>query len=65
MINNNSYELELPPRYNMSPTFNIGDLSPFHIGVANVWLHSLQKEEDDEFMTPHEVKKALSKRIIN
>lgn len=43
-INNNAYELELPPSYNMSHTFNVSDLSPFDIDVANVVAFSLRRE---------------------
>jgi len=33
--NNNAYELDLPPSYNMSHTFNVVDLSHFDVGFKN------------------------------
>jgi hypothetical protein len=41
-INNNAYKLELPPKFGVSPTFNISDLKP--------WIG---EEDDHELsMTP-------------
>ena len=31
-INDNAYKLDLPGEYNISATFNVSDLSPFHVG---------------------------------
>ena len=39
-INNNAYELNLPPSYNISSSFNVCDLSPFGIGFKNSWSNS-------------------------
>jgi len=50
-INNNAYELDLPPRYNISNSFNVCDLSPFDVGFKNLWSNSLQEGEDDEGVT--------------
>ena len=41
-INNNAYELDLPPTYNISNSFNVCNLSPFDIGFKNLWSNSLQ-----------------------
>ena len=50
-INNNAYELDLPPSYNISTSFNVCDLSPFDVGFKNSWSNSLQEGENDEGMT--------------
>jgi len=50
-IDNNAYELDLPPNYNISNSFNVCDLSPFDIGFKNSWSNSLQEGEDDEGLT--------------
>ena len=60
-INNNAYELDLPPSYNISNSFNVCDLSPFDVGFKNSWSNSLQEREDDEGMTTS--LKAPSRRI--
>ena len=52
-INNNAYDIDLTSNYNMSHTFNVGDISPFNIGFTNSWSNSLHEGEDDEFMTHH------------
>ena len=31
-INDNAYKLDLSSKYNISATFNVSDLSPFHVG---------------------------------
>ena len=31
-INDNAFKLDLPGEYNISPTFNVSDLSPFDVG---------------------------------
>jgi len=62
-INNKAYELDFTSSYNMSHTFNVGDLSPFGVGFANLWLNSLQEGEDDESITPHKSIEDLPRSI--
>jgi len=62
-INKNAYELDLPPSYNMSHTFNVGDLSPFDVGFINSLLNSHYGGEDDKSMTHYESLKDLPRRI--
>ena len=50
-INNNAYELDLPPSYNISNSFNVCDLSPFDVRFKNSSSNSLQEGEDDEGVT--------------
>jgi len=50
-INNNAYELDLPSSYYVSNSFNVSDLSPFDIGLKNLWSNSLQEGEDDKDVT--------------
>jgi len=50
-INNNAYELDLPPSYNISNSFNVCDFSPFDVGFKNSWSNFLQEGEDDEGVT--------------
>ncbi|KAL1194506.1 RNA-directed DNA polymerase-like protein [Cardamine amara subsp. amara] len=47
-INNNAYKLELPGELNMSPTFNVSDLSPFHVGETNMGSEPFQEGGNDE-----------------
>ena len=53
-INDNTYKLELPPEFGVSPTFNITDLKPY-LGEEDE-LESrttqFQEGEDDEDITP-------------
>ena len=53
-INDNTYKLELPPEFGVSPTFNIADLKPY-LGEEDE-LESrttpLQEGEDDEDISP-------------
>jgi hypothetical protein len=49
-INDNAYKLELPPKFKVSPSFNISDLRPY-MGEEDEMLSrttSTQEEEDDE-----------------
>jgi len=63
-INNNAYELELPPSYNISNSFNVCDLSPFDVGFKNLWSNSLKEGEDDEGVTNDDTSiKTPSRRI--
>jgi len=62
-MNNNAYELDLPPSYNMSNSFNVCDISPFDVRYKNSWLNSLQEGEDDEELTTQDTMKALPRRI--
>jgi len=63
-INNNAYELDLPPNYNISNSFNVCDLSPFNVGFKNLWSNSLQEGEDDEGLTNHDTSiESPSRRI--
>ena len=63
-INNNAYELDLPPSYNVSNSFNVSDLSPFDIGLKNSWSNSLQEGEDDEDVTTSSSSKEANPRRI-
>jgi len=64
-INNNAYELDLPSSYNIRNFFNVSDLSPFDIGLKNLWSNSLQEGEDDEDVsTSSSSKDAHPRRII-
>ena len=53
-INDNAYKLELPPKFGVSPTFNIGDLKPY-LEEEEDELESrttpIQEGEDDEDIT--------------
>jgi hypothetical protein len=49
-INDNAYKLELPPKFGVSPTFNISDLLPY-LGEEHEVLSrtaSIQEGEDNE-----------------
>jgi hypothetical protein len=49
-INDNAYKLELPPKFKVSPNFNISDLRPY-MGEEDEMpsrTTSTQEEEDDE-----------------
>ena len=52
-INDNTYKLELPPEFKVSPTFNVADLKPY-LGEEDE-LESrttpIQEGEDDEDIT--------------
>jgi hypothetical protein len=53
-INDNAYKLELPPEFEVSPTFNIADLKPY-LGEEDEIesrMTSFQEGEDDEDITP-------------
>jgi len=62
-INNNTYELDLPPSYKMSQTCNMGDLSPFDVGFKNLWPESLQEGGHDESIIHHEAMEDLPRRF--
>jgi hypothetical protein len=49
-INDNAYKLELPPKFGVSPSFNISDLRPY-LGEEDempLRMTSMQEGEDDE-----------------
>jgi hypothetical protein len=49
-INDNAYKLELPPEFEVSPSFNISDLRPY-LGEEDEMpsrMTSMQEGEDDE-----------------
>jgi hypothetical protein len=49
-INDNAYKLELPPKFRVSPSFNISDLRPY-LGEEDEMpsrTTSIQEGEDDE-----------------
>jgi hypothetical protein len=49
-INDNAYKLELPPKFGVSPTFNISDLKPY-LGEEDeleLRMTPIQEGEDDE-----------------
>jgi hypothetical protein len=53
-VNENAYKLELPPKFEVSCTFNIADLKPF-MGEEDEFesrMTPLQEGEDDEDITP-------------
>jgi len=62
-IKNNSYELDLPPSYNLSNSFNVCDLSPSDIAYKNLWSKSLKEGDDNECLTTHDTIQALPMRI--
>lgn len=62
-INNIAYELDFPPSYNMSHTFNVGELFPFSVRFMNLWSNFLQKGKDDESITYHEAIEDLPRRV--
>jgi hypothetical protein len=49
-INDNTYKLELPPKFGVSPSFNISDLRPYMREEDEMPLRttSMQEGEDDE-----------------
>jgi len=42
------HELDLPDTYLGSNSFNISDLTPFFVGLPNVWTNFLPPEVHDE-----------------
>jgi hypothetical protein len=53
-INDNSYKLELPPEFGVSPTFNISDLKPY-LGEEDELesrMTPIHEGEDDEDIIP-------------
>jgi len=48
-INSNAYQLELPDDYGVSPTFNVGDLSPYieDEHLKKLRTISIEEEEND------------------
>ena len=46
-INDNAYELNMPDTFLGSHTFNVSDLTPFFVGLQNLWTNSLQLGEYD------------------
>jgi hypothetical protein len=53
-INDNAYKLELPPEFEVSPTFNIADLKPY-LGEEDeleLRMTPFQEGENDEDITP-------------
>ena len=46
-INDNAYKLDLPSEYNISATFNVSDLSPFHVG-DNSRMNPFEERGNDE-----------------
>ena len=46
-INDNAYKLALPGEYNVSATFNVSDLSPFHDADGDLRTNPLEEREDD------------------
>jgi hypothetical protein len=53
-INDNAYKHELPPKFGVSPTFNISDFRPY-LGEEDALesrTTSIQEGEDDEDITP-------------
>jgi hypothetical protein len=49
-INDNAYKLELPPKFGVSPSFNISDLRPYlgEEDEISSRTTSIQEGEDDE-----------------
>ncbi|RDY04462.1 Retrovirus-related Pol polyprotein from transposon 17.6, partial [Mucuna pruriens] len=50
-INNNAYQLDMPPNFKGSTTFNVIDLTPFDTRVeeSNLRVNSLQEGEDNAY----------------
>lgn len=46
-INDNAYKIDLPKEYDVSPTFNVSDLSPY-FGPLESRTTTFQEGEDDE-----------------
>ena len=55
-INDNAYKLELPPKFGVSPTFNIVDLKPYLGEEDELESRTIpfQEGEDDEDITSSE-----------
>ncbi|CAA7047608.1 unnamed protein product [Microthlaspi erraticum] len=49
-INNNSYQVNLQGKYNISPSFNVSDLSPFLADDPDLRTNSFQEGGDDMIM---------------
>jgi len=47
-INDNAYELDLPDTYLGIHSFNVSDLTPFSVGVANSWMNYLPPGKHDK-----------------
>jgi len=54
-INDNAYELDLPDTFLGSRTFNVSDLTPFSVGLQNLWSNSLQLREYDGDQTQEDM----------
>ena len=55
--NGNAYKFDLPGEYGVSATFNVADLSPFHLANPHVDLRikSFQQREDDGVQPSHDL----------
>ncbi|KAF8047244.1 hypothetical protein N665_3134s0001 [Sinapis alba] len=51
-INDNAYQLELPGEFNVSNTFNVSDLSYFHVDETVLRSEPSQEGENDEDIEP-------------
>jgi len=65
-INDNAYELDMPDTFLGSHTFNISDLTPFFVGLHNLWSNSLHlgKYDEDQVEEENEVQVQDSQRKI-
>ena len=40
-ISNNAYQLDLKGKYDISSSFNVSDLSPFHVDIVGTEIHTV------------------------
>jgi hypothetical protein len=61
-INDNAYHLELPGEFNISSSFNVADLSPFHVDEDDApMMEHLQEGGNDEGIKPMESNRPMTR----